>query len=123
MGNIDICFVSETWLNNKVSFSLICSKNYSVVRKDRDALRNERSVAIIHRNDWECKLLNFQNNLEYIWCKIKTVNSKYYVASLYHPPNPIYHESELINHLSESMEQILQLESNARNNVAGDVNQ
>ena len=37
------------------------------------------------------------------------------------PLIPIYHESEAINHLSESVEQILQLESNAWNIVAGDV--
>ena len=85
---IDICFVFETWLNNKVSSSLIRSKNYTIARKDRDASRKGGGVAIIHRNDWECKLLNFQNNLECIWWEIKTVNSKYYVASLYHPPNP-----------------------------------
>ena len=44
------------------------------------------------------------------------------IASLYHPPNPMYQESELLNHLSESIEQIFQLESNAKIIVAGDVN-
>ena len=100
---IDICFVCETWLNNTIPSSLICPNNYSIVRKDRDALRSGGGAAIIYRNDWECKLLNFQNNLKCIWCEIKTVNSKYYVASLYHPPNPMYQESELLNHLSESI--------------------
>ena len=42
---------------------------------------------------------------------------------MYHPPNPMYQESELLNHLSESIEQIFQLESNAKIIVAGDVNQ
>ena len=56
---------------------------------------------------------------ECIWCDIKTVNTKYYVASLYHPPNPMYHEREKTNHL----EQILSLESNARIIVARNVNQ
>ena len=35
----------------------------------------------------------------------------------------MYHESEKINHLSESIEQILSLESNARIIVARNVNQ
>ena len=35
----------------------------------------------------------------------------------------MYQESELLNHLSESTEQIFQLESNAKIIVAGDVNQ
>ena len=86
------------------------------LRKDRDASRKVGGVAIIHRNDWECKVLNFQNNFECIWCDIKTINTKYHVASLYHPPNPMYHET---NHL----EQILSLESNARIIVARNVNQ
>ena len=61
--------------------------------------------------------------MECTWCEIKTVNSKYYVASLYHPPNPMCQESELLNQLSESIEQIFQWESNAKIIVAGDVNQ
>ena len=62
-------------------------------------------------------------NLESIWCEIETANSKYYVASVYHPPEPTYQESEFLNHLSESIEQILQWESNARIIIGGDVNQ
>ena len=63
---VDICFVCETWLNNRIPPSLICRNNYSIVRKYRDALRNGGGVAIIYRNDWECKLLNFQHNFECI---------------------------------------------------------
>ena len=107
---IDICFVCETWLNNKIPSNLICPENYCIIRKDRGDNRNGGGVAIICRNDWKCKVLNFQNNLECIWCEIKTANSKYYAASLYHPPEPVYEEGELLNHLSESIEQILQWE-------------
>ena len=45
---IDICFVSETGLNNKIPSSLIFPKNDNIVRKDRDASRKEWGVAIIH---------------------------------------------------------------------------
>ena len=48
---IDICFVCETWLNSTIPSSLIYPNNYSIVRKDRDALRNGGGVAIIYRND------------------------------------------------------------------------
>ena len=120
---IDICFVCETWLNSKILSNLVCPNNYLIVRKDRGDGRNGGGVAIICREDWKCKSLNFQNNLECIWCEIETANSKYYVASVYHPPDPTYQESELLNHLSESIEQILQWESNARIIIGGDVNQ
>ena len=119
---IDICFVCETWLNNKIPSNLICPENYCIIRKDRGDNRNGDGVAIICRNDWKCKLLNFQNNLECIWCEIKTANIKYYAASLYHPPEPVYEEGELLTNLSEGIEQILQWESNARIIIAGDVN-
>ena len=64
MGNRHL--FCEQDLNNKAPSSLICPNNYSIVRKDRDGLRNGGGVAIVYRNDWECKLLNFQNNLECI---------------------------------------------------------
>ena len=120
---IDICFVCETWLNYKISSNLVSPNNYFIVRKDCGSGRNGRGVAIIYREDWKCKPLNFQNNLECIWCEIETANSKYYVASAYHPLDPTYQEYELLNHLSESIEQILQWESNARNIIGGNVNQ
>ena len=31
--------------------------------------------------------LDFQNNLECVWCEIVTANSEYHVATIYHPPN------------------------------------
>jgi hypothetical protein len=120
---IDICFVCETWLNYKISSNLVSPNNYFIVRKDCGSGRNGRGVAIIYREDWKCKPLNFQNNLECIWCEIETANNKYYVTSVYHPPDPTYQESELLNNLSESIEQILQGESNARIIIGGDVNQ
>ena len=109
-------------VNYKISSNLVCPNNYFIVRKDRGHGRNGGGVAIICREDWKCKLLNFQDNLEYIWREVETATRKYYLASVYHPPDPIYQERELLNHLSESIEQILQWESNARIIIAGDVN-
>ena len=74
------------------------------------------------RDDWKVKNLDFDNNLECVWCEIVTLNTKYYAASVYHPPDPIYPETELLNHLSETIEQILYPEPNATI-IAGDINQ
>ena len=84
-NKIDLCFVSETWLNSKVASSLICPDGYRIVRKDRYDLRTGGGVAIACRNDWKIKHLDFQNNLEYVWCEIVTANSEYHVAAIYHP--------------------------------------
>ena len=122
-NNIDICFVTETWLNDKIPSSLVCLGNYVFVRKDRCDSRSGGGVAIMCRDDWKVKNLDFDNNLECVWCEIVTLNTKYYVASVYHPPDPIYPETELLNHLSETIEQILYPEPNARIIIAGDINQ
>ena len=50
-NKIDLCFVSETWLNSKVASSLICPDGYRIVRKDRYDLRTGGGVAIACRND------------------------------------------------------------------------
>lgn len=49
-NKIDLCFVSETWLNSKVASSLICPDGYLIVRKGRCDLRTGGGVAIICRN-------------------------------------------------------------------------
>jgi hypothetical protein len=108
---IDICFVCETRFKYKISLNLVYLNNYFIVRKDRGDGRNGGGVAIIYREDWKCKP------------PIETANSKYYVASACHPLDPTDQECELLNHLSESIEQILQWESNVRNIIGGNVNQ
>ena len=50
-------------------------------------------------------------------------NNNYYVAVVYHPPDTVYPESERLDHLSESCEQILFSEPCARIMIAGDINQ
>ena len=49
-------------------------------------------------------------------------NNKYYVAAIYNPPDPTYPEPDLLDHLSESCEQILLSDPGARIIIAGDIN-
>ena len=86
-SNIDVCFVSESWLNKRIPSHLICPDGYTIIRKDRVGARTGGGVAIICRNDWKIRVLNFKANFEFetVWCKIQTTNSKYYMASIYHP--------------------------------------
>ena len=80
-------------------------------------------MAIICRNDWTLKQLEFNNDFECLWCELTTTNSKYFIASVYHPPSPIYHDDDLLHHLTESCELILEKEPTARLVIAGDINQ
>ena len=120
--NIDICFISETLLTARVSSNLVCSNGYTMLRKDRSDSRTGGGVAIVCRNDWKISQINYENNLECLWCIINTANSKYYAGVVYHPPDPIYNDEDLLNHLSECCESILSAESDAKIIIAGDIN-
>ena len=124
-NNIDICFVSESWLNKKILSHVVCPEGYVMVRKDRADYRSGGGVAVICRNDWRIETLNDIKSFDYefVWCKITTPNSDYYVASIYHPPDPVYDASELLDLLSHTCDQILLNDPNAKIIIAGDINQ
>ena len=62
-------------------------------------------------------------NFECLWCEIQKDNAKYFVAALYHPPNPNYPECELLEYLSDKCEEILFLDPSSRIIIAGGINQ
>ncbi len=81
---------------------LVCPDGYSIVRKDRTDCRGG-GVAIICR-------------------KIVMQNSNVYVAAIYHPPDCDYDETDLIEYLIDTCEQILSSKPNSRLIIAGDIN-
>ena len=105
-NNVDICIVSETWLNNTIPNHLICPNGYIIIRKDRGE-RVGGGVAILCRHDWQLFDLEntFDNTFECLWAKVQTPNSMYYIAALYHPPDTNQQTSlDLINYLMDSCE-------------------
>ena len=115
------CIVSETWLNSRVSSHLVCPDGYTILRKDRGNQRTGGGVALICRNDWKIKCLEFENDFECLWSEVFTTNSKYFIASLYHPPDTLFVESDLLAHLTETCELILATEPNARIIITGKI--
>ena len=77
--NIDICFISETWLNKSINSQVSCLDGYLVVRKDRTGSRKGGEVAVLCGNDFKINALNFTETryLEIVWCK--NINIKYRV--------------------------------------------
>ncbi|EDO43665.1 predicted protein, partial [Nematostella vectensis] len=49
--------------------------------------------------------------------------SEFYAASVYHPPNPVYDAAELLDFMSDTCDQILLENPNAKIIIAGDINQ
>ncbi len=123
-NKINVCFISETWLKGRILSSLICPDGYILVRKDRSDERLGGGVAILCRNNWKINNLDFNNTVfECLWCEIHINKyNKYYVAAIYNPPDPTYPEPDLLDHLSESCEQILLSDPGARIIIAGDIN-
>lgn len=92
----DICCVSDTWLNQSIPTHLICPEGFSILRKDRTG-RQGGEVAIFCRGDWQLERLegNFSKDFECLWAKISTSNSVFYIAVVYHPPEPKYNADNL----------------------------
>ena len=57
---------------------------------------------------------------ETLWCKITTPNSGYYAASIYYPFDPIYEPAELLKFSSDTCDQILHYDPNAKIVIAGE---
>ena len=71
---------------------------------------------IISRKDWKIKVIiaNEKFESETLWCKITTPNSGYYDASIYYPFDPIYEPAELLKFSSDTCDQILHYDPNAK---------
>lgn len=71
-------------------------------------------------------ILNLIINLSVfgVKCLLSANYSKYFIISLYHPPDPVYVESDLLLHLTETCELIHVEEPNTRIIIviAGDIN-
>ena len=120
----DICCISETWLNKNVPTHLVCPNSLCALRKDiLDRLGGE--VAIMCRGDRKLERLEgiFSNNFECLWLNVTTPNSAYYVCVIYHPPDPVYSEEDLLEFLITSCEHATAIVPNSKIIVGGDVNQ
>ena len=121
-NNIDVCCISETWLNPTIASSLICPPEFCIIRKDRLGDRGG-GAAILCRKDWRMqKIPNMNNPFECLWVKITTENSSFNVAAVYHPPDHNYNADDLIQVLMDSCEQLLSENPNTKIIITGDIN-
>ena len=80
-NNIDICFVSETWLHDNISSELICPNGYGILRNDRSTSRRGGGVAILYKIDWRISDIIASETFEYLSCKIKRDNAEYFISA------------------------------------------
>jgi hypothetical protein len=98
----DIIAGSETWLNPNIYNSEILNNNYEIFRKDRQDSYGGVLLAIKSTLIAEEIKLESNHNIESIFCKISTPNSKQLIiGSVYRPPNSnIEYMTDLCNQLT-----------------------
>ena len=121
--NVDVCCITEIWLKGSHMDHLICPQGFTILRKDRKN-RAGGDVAVLCKNDWTIQEIPLLcNEFECLWTKVKTSNSEFLVATVYHPPNPEYNQYDLTDILIDSVEKLLSINPNSKIIIAGDVNQ
>ena len=90
LNNIDLFFLTETWLTTKVNDAIVCPSNYNIFRNDRSSRGG--GVAIIFKNS--LKVIKVKNdfistnnvNFEYLCVDVMFKKIKLRFCCIYLPP-------------------------------------
>lgn len=105
-NNVDIGFITETWLKDKISDSVVKIQGYKIVRRDRSIQQHGRLCVYI-KNGIKFEIpdmLQCCDNHEVVWLKLKPNRLPHgfcciMIAVVYHPPGADHHS--FMNHLSD----------------------
>ena len=84
---LDVLCLSETWMTQTVSNSILMFRGYTVARKDRTG-RTGGGVAIIYRDNLTAELLSVDgtgSSLESLWMQL-TGRRQIVIGAIYRPP-------------------------------------
>ena len=118
-NEINLSFLTETWLNDSITDSVVSIPGFTIIRKDR-SINNHGGICIYIRDgDTKLKILSeisCCSEHEILWLHIKPRRlprefSSIIVAVLYHPPQcrRFQHAESLISDTERSRSKILQL--------------
>ena len=113
----DIVLGTESKLNTDIPSYSIFPSSYSVLRKDRNAFGGGVFHAI--KSDLACiEESNFNvDDCEVLWSSLRIANRKtLYISSFYRPPNS---PSEILDHLSDSLNNVFTSVPNHPNIIMG----
>ena len=80
-------------------------------------------MTILCRSDWKIEnIQNMDSPFECLRVRITTQNSSFNIAVVYHPPEHDYDANDLIDFLTDSSEQLLSENPNAKIIITGDLN-
>ena len=128
----DIVIITESWLTKKHSDELFQINGYSIFRRDRAQLtakgkdRVGGGVVIYIKHCYQAKTFipvsDVNKNIDLLWICIQRSNRSLYLGGIYHPPNPVYKDHEIIHLLETSLDEIERSEAGSLVLLAGDFN-
>ena len=128
---IDVAVICETHLKQKHSDDGFAIDGYRLHRRDRKRRRGG-GVAVYARSgydstNWNQSATHSQHQVdvfELMWVQLKIQNNLIFVGAVYHPPKTSeYRTEELIDRITEDIEEIMSNNPNSLIIVAGDTNQ
>ena len=123
-SNIDIVFITETWLSSKQNSINFEIPGYKLHRRDRFR-RVGGGVCIYLRdtfNTVEFSARSVAQSHEALWSHCIIDNVHYFRACCYYPPKPKHTAQQFISHLSDTLDYIMRSFNDPYFIVAGDFN-
>ena len=126
-NDIDICVVSETHLKRIVPDSVVAISNYTTHRRDRNWFDNDErekgGVAIYVRKNVKVKSVSRSELFESISLEIELPSGHHMLmCGIYHPPRSKYQEDDLIEYITDIVDQFLECHPNGLVLCGGDLN-
>jgi len=123
--DVDIAVVSETHLKpNKHNDSVVNVDGYNLFRRDRQGRRGGGVAMYVRRSMsttvWTTPDLD--SVFEMLWVKVSSSGDVTFVGALYHPPQPLYRTSELVDIIEATTAKIHRDYPDCHIILAGDFN-
>ena len=108
---VDVCAITESWFKPHHSNKSVNIPGYVLYRKDRVG-RKGGGVAVyvtcsFKSNTVDMSSIVQSSYFETLWVEVIINNDVYYICTVYHPPKPLYDQSDLIKYLSECIDSML----------------
>ena len=124
--SVDICLVTETWLNESIDSAYVSIPKYTLVRKDRNNDSSEKShgggVAAYVRTPIELTLLEYESQgTEMLWFSTVLQRKKFVCGVAYYPPS-VNKVNLYTEHILSVYDQLLSEDVETVITLAGDFN-
>ena len=124
--DIGIAIITESWLKSHHTDGQFALPGYTLFRRDR-LKRRGGGLAIYVKNGLDASIVDFIKpidlNIELFWVRVSVSGRVFVIGAVYHPPKPIYQESELLSAIEDSLEQFSSMPDVTFVTLAGDFNQ